>query len=118
MSAHTPGPWTWAADHPQNACAHIKAPTPWGTLSDIVTVWAAPSELDILIGDPHPERDANARLIAAAPELLEALEKASETVGHLSSHLRGRMGEAALLELAQLADEWSQLIETAKGGES
>jgi len=52
MSKHTAGPWTWM---------------PWGDL------W---SEHEVLITDEHSEVGAaNASLIAAAPDLLAALER-------------------------------------------
>lgn len=55
MSGHTPGPWTI-----QGNCS-VKAPDGW----TVAMAW------------PHPKVDGpmakNARLIAAAPELLEAL---------------------------------------------
>ena len=55
MSKHTPGPWEYVAGD-GNACGGISSKTGW--ICDFVD-------------DPTP---ANARLIAAAPELLTALE--------------------------------------------
>lgn len=64
MSKHTPGPWEQVADS-------IKSRT-----ADCVVV-RLPAQTD-RVGDESPEQiarwDADARLIAAAPELLEALE--------------------------------------------
>jgi hypothetical protein len=61
---HTPGPWVindlYAETEihgPQNSGAMIAVMRPWGMASD----------------EPNPQH-ANARLIAAAPELLEALQ--------------------------------------------
>ena len=64
MSEHTPGPWRdW-----NKSCGAVMAPKKkdtWGSRAvALVTHW--PSE---------EERAANARLIAAAPDLLDALEK-------------------------------------------
>jgi len=60
MSAqHTPGPWEWHRDHPTDV---IYCPTCGCSLATI----------DIGCGD-KAEQQANARLIAAAPDLLEAL---------------------------------------------
>lgn len=61
MSAHTPGPW---AHHPEDNI--IAAPDGRGLIE-----WQARS-----VHVSIEERDANARLIAAAPELLEALKGA------------------------------------------
>ena len=57
---HTPGPWyVQESDHP-NTGLLIK-PIPGQVVAEC---------------DPVPEMQANARLIAAAPELLEALKEA------------------------------------------
>lgn len=65
MSEHTLGPWVRVADS-------IKSRT-----ADCVVV-RLPAQTD-RVGDESPEQierwDADARLIAAAPELLEAFEK-------------------------------------------
>lgn len=62
---YTPGPWVIETDtqEPYNKDAPIK-------------VWVGPAL--VYSGDPYKmtaEDDANARLIASAPELLEALEE-------------------------------------------
>ena len=66
MSKHTPRPWVRVADS-------IKSRT-----ADCVVV-RLPAQTD-RVGDESPEQierwDADARLIAAAPELLEAIEAA------------------------------------------
>ena len=64
MSKHTPGPWVRVANS-------VKSRT-----ADCVVV-RLPAQTD-RVGDESPEQierwDADARLIAAAPDLLEALE--------------------------------------------
>ena len=64
MSEHTPGPWEQVADSIKSRKA------------DCVVV-RLPAQTD-RVGDESPEQlerwNADARLIAAAPELLEALE--------------------------------------------
>lgn len=61
MSKHTPGPWkVWGIDSEGPQILSLKA--------DIV------ARLDPWRGDDKPEMDANARLLAAAPMLLGALE--------------------------------------------
>jgi hypothetical protein len=62
MSAkHTPGPWIWA-DHHRGL---------FGAGPDNAVLNHEPYE-GMWLG--HERKDANARLIAAAPELLEALQ--------------------------------------------
>ena len=72
----TPGPWKWSADHPTNACAnvsneerYVSIATLYGgdsdSFQDAEGMWSS-----------QPIRDANARLISAAPDLYEALEQA------------------------------------------
>ena len=54
----TPGPW--AVEHSPTQCSYITVPERGGYIATLA---------------PCDERKANARLIAAAPELLEALEQ-------------------------------------------
>ena len=82
---HTPGPW-WVdqgvdgLDLPGHVTINAK-----NKLALAQVVWVM--EDDAAEGKPSPEREANARLIAAAPDLLEALENTlkflvSETCEH------------------------------------
>lgn len=65
---HTPGPWAVYHDHPDadtaKSLAHIRALGAEPHLNEIASVYCC---------DIATEQTANARLIAAAPELLEAL---------------------------------------------
>ena len=61
-TTHTPGPWTFNGDH---------------VVAGTHTVVADPFASDALFGG---EGEANARLIAAAPELLAALETAVDAI--------------------------------------
>lgn len=91
MSAHTPGPWFWA-DNVPDAPPHYRM---------IVDADGA------TVCDPSPMREADARLLAAAPALLEALRELSDYVfdEYSASHpLRERAAEAR------------KLIERATGG--
>ena len=63
---HTPGPWDYDIDY-------IVAPDPDGRHPDIYIAEIAHSDDEGRIASPQ-QQDANRRLIAAAPELLEALD--------------------------------------------
>lgn len=65
MSRHTPGPWKIGTPGP-NGCYTV------GTQGGLMTAMIAHS---ICEPDQVDTANANARLIAAAPELLEALEE-------------------------------------------
>ena len=67
MTQHTPGPWTIEKGMLPVMVATIIAP---GSKRDTRLVIAHIDNTRGFLGDP----DANARLIAAAPELLEALK--------------------------------------------
>lgn len=54
------------------------------------------------------ERDAFASQVE---RLLSCLQDAHLSLGFLSTHLRGRMAEQALLAMAKEADEWKELCQ-------
>jgi hypothetical protein len=72
---HTPGPWT---DDGHDGRDSLIIHSQWG---EVARVGAN--------GDTS-QRDANARLIAAAPELLAALKRAEEELNRMQSCLTGR----------------------------
>lgn len=63
MAKHTPGPWEW------NKCARVMADNRKIRIADI---W---NKDWIQQGVSEEERNANARLIASSPELLEACKE-------------------------------------------
>ena len=71
MSAHTPGPW---AQHPTYPWIIKQDCTPIAEPSDGVTICSTTSHHDSGFFPSANEGRANARLIAAAPELLQALQ--------------------------------------------
>lgn len=82
-SKHTPGPWI--EDHFQYAGEHQR--DIYAELSDGSRVQVA-AVAEMLGFRPHWEAEANANLMAAAPDLLEALEKVA---GHFLMLATGNM---------------------------
>lgn len=104
MSAHTPGPWIYdrhpdgftiseEAEDPGRAEALAATPARSRWTGEVLT-WLPPTETD----------EANARLMAAAPELADALEEAVPLLREIRSvadHWSARNEDAqAILELA------------------
>jgi len=77
MSAHTPGPWIYVR---RDEWSHSVA-TQHGELPDgSPNYWTVAS----INKNREPEHEANARLIAAAPDLLEALQMALKELDGLN----------------------------------
>lgn len=76
QQAHTPGPWR--LERPRSG--HKIHVSGFGWLR-FARVWAEVG------GQPNAEGEANARLIAAAPEMLEALKKARDGLMQLPASL-------------------------------
>lgn len=51
------------------------------------------------------------QLASQVEQFLTYMEDAHSTLGFLSTHLRGRMGEAALLDMAEKADDWREFCD-------
>lgn len=128
---HTPGPWTIVEDGglPSSAAGEkdhggfqIDAPG----ITQLAYVWRANKRW----GDnPEPfgaeEAEANARLIAAAPDLLEALREAASFQGECPLDLREddpiMCSNPPCDEhgcMAAKAEKWRLLIDEAKGEEA
>ena len=79
MSSFTPGPWEVTDDHPKRACLRVRVA---GEYAEVASIYDAPEEKSSQDDDDvwrnDPVRIANARLIAAAPELLNALQVAHD----------------------------------------
>lgn len=72
MSTHTPGPWDFRGSLGPTGNPHLKGPH--------VVEAANGSQIAILNGWRSDVSEANARLIAAAPELYDAAENALDTL--------------------------------------
>lgn len=69
MNKHTPGPWILASS--KTEVLYIKNPHPYNTIAKCE--WGGKEDGTGIYGHTMEEAEANARLIAAAPELLEKL---------------------------------------------
>lgn len=101
---HTPGPWKVS----QNVSRHVVGPN-GGIVTCGELTWDGPGSSAVA--------DANARLIAAAPELLEALrrmEVAANTVAYCHDKHRGNFA-AALSEMESDAEAARAVIAKATG---
>lgn len=90
MSAHTPGPWTYEADQDDLGGFVIEL----GDTTEIQRIEQVIEYAEGLFpedGDQWDTADANARLIAAAPEMYEA---AREMVAELDAGELGRVSHA------------------------
>ena len=108
MNKHTPGPW-------RKVTANDYKSLGVETVSDDIYARVTICEIQLAHGEPfnsdeNDEPKANARLIAAAPELLEALKKATMALAwHEQEH--GVAMDAVIVEQARAA------IAKATGGE-
>lgn len=66
--AHTPGPWAFHAPLPTQGIKHFIVHEKFGDIAEVY-LW-----------DATEASEANARLIAAAPDLLEACQKLIEAI--------------------------------------
>jgi hypothetical protein len=73
----TPGPWT-VEDHTE-VIARVPSPSPTKAASDVLTVCRC-VDVEIYHDDRSGKTDANARLIAAAPDLYAALLAIAEGI--------------------------------------
>lgn len=79
MNKHTPGPWTIADGYSNSGEADaIGVVSKWPSEWVIADVWKDSENLVV-------EAEANARLIAAAPDLLAALEEAKDVLASVDA---------------------------------
>mgnify|MGYP000882387027 CR=1 FL=1 len=93
-NTHTPGPWIVADIHPERACLSVAPEGKNPLCEDVATVYAS-----------NENADADARLIAAAPELLEALMFIVEQVSNEknSHHTLGAFSRGVGIDMAKKA---------------
>ena len=107
MGAHTPGPWSVhkARDIPDSFEIHWEIRSAPELNSS--TGWGVVNVHRVLRAGGHAEGEANARLIAAAPELLEALEAAMLLVDMSTSYRRQGIAQQSRAAIAKAkGEEW------------
>ena len=82
MSQHTPGPWI-VTDSGSNGVTTVR--TTKGDLSAVAQIYYAAPYFGKMEEDSEANRQANAALIAAAPDLLEALKALNDAVCALNA---------------------------------
>ena len=107
-SKHTPGPWVLGES---SGGRHFRAVNATDHSELATVVWVM--EDDDTEGAPSPECEANAHLIAAAPELLEALEYAVIDFDNWAAHEDNHPHE----HLVVWAEKARAAIAKAKGEE-
>jgi len=85
MSEHTPGPWVVFDDHPDKACFHIREDNCFDEIATIYRYQCNPRNTL-----------ADARLIAAAPELLDACKGLLNALPSATTHPAIKAARAAI----------------------
>jgi hypothetical protein len=98
MSQHTPGPWI-VTDRGSNGGTTIR--TTKGDLSAVARIYYAAPYFGKMEEDSEANRQANAALIAAAPDLLEACKVALGTLNTMMDIERTRTELAAVIAKAE-----------------
>jgi hypothetical protein len=98
-SKHTPGPWKAQPREFPEGQWFLEGQ--WEVVSTCEIEWLIAAAAPHIDGDPD---EANARLIAAAPELLEALISATRCLAwHVEEHGRSGAMDGVTLERARAA---------------
>lgn len=120
MNKHTPGPWV--VDH-GGTKGHIKSisrsltPIGKGTKNEYIptpTICRYDGVLVVADTLTKQEKQANARLIAAAPEMLEALESARDTISYLKKYVMNQ-GLSAEMDAAEEIENIERVLQSATG---
>ena len=106
VAGHTPGPWTYSTEPHPNGCPII------GHEGLMIAMLAHSVNHE----DQKEEALANARLIAAAPELLEAMTRAANRIDHMSLYLEGP--ESRRLDALDWTEDARAAIAKATAGET
>lgn len=111
MSKHTPGPWI--TDDDTEVIAKIPSDSPNKSSPDILTICRA-VDVEIYADNRSGSTAANARLIAAAPDLLDVAKRLDDAVGFFLAALP--TNHAVAKDLIGLRDVARASIAKAEGG--
>ena len=107
MNTHTPGPWRYIARDPE--CR-----IPFGI--EFVSGRSSVLPIADICDNPIPEeREANAQLIAAAPELLEAMKDMLQVVAHTRHMLADHAPPSSLIAFDFGMSQAESVISKATG---
>lgn len=87
----------------------------WGTKYPHIKSMDGSYILEPVTGRSIVRTEADAHLIAAAPDMYEALEECAMNLSFLAGHLEGRIGEGAQAEMLRLAGEAEEILAKARG---
>jgi hypothetical protein len=107
MSAHTPGPWTY------DLAPHAEGQKPFAFCISGAQYFA---DVHVLATDADTARaEADARLIAAAPDMLAEHEANARLLALVIHDLVGRVERGKLAALQQCLDRSNEVIAKARG---
>jgi hypothetical protein len=109
-ATHTPGPWN--VEHPYGEPGVYVA----GPNTGLIAKLCAPDS-HLFNADKPVSIDANARLIAAAPELLAALESALKLIATARQYFPKSLRDSDKFQLEQTCSEAGKAIAKATGTE-
>ena len=117
---HTPGPWDFDGIGPSGEALFIVAPDQSGRWNDIYIAEIAVTDEEGRIAPTQAERDANARLIASAPEMLEALKTLISRAHDLMAAIDGVTDQfdPEIQALSKAASATDKLVVRIEGGAS
>jgi len=108
-ATHTPGPWTWSDN-----CLHpVKQDPIKSAVHSILDAEGGYGFVGSKVADTLAELDADRLLIAAAPELLEALRK-MVAIHDEPSGFAGKFGKALDEAIAQQQDKIDTRLSAAR----
>ena len=94
---HTPGPWTFRPNPSDIKCKTCNQSVPYGPWNYLIEGKKASliAKIWVYVGDPYSD-EANAKLIATAPDMLKALTTAKNIIYNLYNKIPEYRTEAEL----------------------